>query len=320
LTSEPTATVEIMFSSADSSECLAPGPVLLDATNWLSGALATVVAVDDQLDDGDQPCHIALTTASTDLNYHQRVISDTLFIVQDNDLVTLESAAWSDSPMAQLGEPVTYTYRITNTGDVTLTVQAIDSKLGPVTFASNQIAPKQMTEGTVHYVIRETDAPGPQQSTVTITGTAALGTVVTSTTATEVAIVVMPQIDIRLVRLSPPLITDGSIVTYGLSITNAGFVEAIVESIEGAPTPLKMEGALSNTTCTAPITIMPQSTHQCLIIWQALKTGSDAIEYKVTVKVSGPLQSSAVLDDSAIVVISGPTEAIQRLYLPIIKR
>lgn len=319
LTSEPTATVLITFNSEDSSECQAPSSVLLDATNWLTGVVATVNAMDDQLDDGDQSCHIPMTVTSADHNYHQRVITDAVFTIQDNDLVALQSAVWSNSTTAQIGEMITYTYRVTNTGDVPLTIAAVDSKLGPVPFANNQLAPKQMTEGVLHYTIVEADVPGPRQATVAVTGTAQLGTVVTATMTTAVAITVMPEIEVELRRLSPPQITEGSVVTYGLTITNAGFVAAVVESIDGAPDPIQA-AALAAGTCTAPVTIAPQSSYDCLLTWQAIGPQDEAVAYKVTVKLNGPLQSSATLNDSATVIISPPTAATLYLFLPVIKR
>ncbi|MEZ4727586.1 MAG: Calx-beta domain-containing protein [Caldilineaceae bacterium] len=320
LTSQPTATVQITLASDDPSECRAPEPVMLDATNWLTGTVVTLAAVDDQLDDGDQSCHIQITADSTDLNYHAKAIEPIALTIQDNDLVTMQVAAWSNTSTVQLGEPLTYTYRLTNTGDVTLTVQAVDSKLGPIVFGQNHVPPKGTVEGVLRYTVQEADAPGPLQTTVTASATATLGTPITTTTATAVAITVMPEIEIAFERLSPPHIVAGSVVTYGLTITNAGFVDAVVESIDGAPKAGVTAATVAATTCAAPLTIGRQSNYYCLLAWEATQVDGNVVEFAVTVKVNGPLQSSASFNDSAIVVIGGPTEAAVHLFLPIIKR
>lgn len=320
LTSQPTATVLITPTSGDTSECRAPDPVMLDATNWLAGTVVTLSAVDDHLDDGDQPCHIQMASASADFNYHTRAIEPITLTIQDNDLVMMQVAAWSNTATAQLGEPITYTYRLTNTGDVTLTVQGVDSKLGPIVFNQNRVAPKGIAEGVLHYTIQETDAPGPLQTTVTASGVAELGTPVTVTTATAVAISIMPQIAIAFERLSPPHVIAGAVVTYGLTITNAGFVDAVVESIKGAPKAGVTAAMVAATSCATPLTITHQSTYHCILAWEATQVEGNVVEFAITVKVNGPLQSSASLTDSAIVVIGGPTEAAVHLFLPIIKR
>jgi hypothetical protein len=66
----PTADVTINLSSNDLSECtVSPASITLNASNWQSGASFTVEGVNDDLDDGVQPCTIATTVNSSDSAY-----------------------------------------------------------------------------------------------------------------------------------------------------------------------------------------------------------------------------------------------------------
>ena len=86
LTSQPTATVSVpLMASGD--ECdVWPGSVSLDAETWASGVTATVTAVDDDIDDGDQVCPVVTGLAgSTDGHYNGLNPDDVTVIVGDND-------------------------------------------------------------------------------------------------------------------------------------------------------------------------------------------------------------------------------------------
>lgn len=320
LTSEPTATVTLAFSSSDPTECKAPTTVTLNELNWRTGLTMTVTAVDDQLDDGDQPCTITLAATSSDPSYQGRAVAPLPFSVANSDLVALKVAAWTDVSTAQLGQPITYTYRVTNTGDVTLTIQAVATHVGALAITPQAIAPHSVAQGVAYYTIKESDAPGPFQSTVVVTGTAVMGTIVTDQVEATVGITIMPTIAAQVERLSPPQISDGAVVTYQVSITNTGFVAALVEQIEGVPHHVAQAAAVEGTTCTAPLTLSPQTTYRCLLLWKAVKNEGDVVEFAVTVRIAGPLQSSAVLKDSAIVIVSGPNDTLRYLYLPLVKR
>ena len=72
LTSQPESTVVIPLSAL-SGECLvSPTSVSLSASDWNIGVTATVYAVDDDFQDGSQPCIVETERAqSNDLNYDQ---------------------------------------------------------------------------------------------------------------------------------------------------------------------------------------------------------------------------------------------------------
>lgn len=320
LTSEPTATVTLAINPSDGSECTTPGQLTLDAINWRTGVTMTVAAVDDRLDDGGQSCTVSMAATSPDPTYQGRAIEPLTFTVEDTNRVAMKATGWTDTATAQLGQPITYTYRVTNTGDVTLTLQAIATHLGTIAITPQALAPQQAAQGIAHYTLTESDAPGPFHSTVVVTGTAVMGTVVTDQAQTKVDVTVMPTINAQVERLSPPQISDGAVVTYELSITNTGFVAATIDQIEGVPHHHVQAAGSNTSTCTAPFILGPRTTYRCLLLWQAIKSESDVVEFTVTVHVKGPLQSLAQFTDSAIVIVSGPNEALRYLYLPLVKR
>lgn len=320
LTSQPTATVEIALTSADPSECQPTGNATVDATNWQSGVTVAVAVVDDQLDDGAQSCPMQMAVISADPNYHQRAIEPLTFAVADSDVVALQVAATADVTTAQLGQTIQYSYRVTNTGDVTLTLTALDSHAGAISFTPQTLAPRAVAQGTGQYLVRESDAPGPLQSHLIVTGTAALGTIVTGAANTTVAIAVMPSVDVSVKRLGPPQISAGMVVTYQVTMSNTGFVAAVVNRIEGAPNTAVQAADSTVAACATPLTLAPKSSHSCFLFWQAVKTDSDVVEFTVNVHLQGPLQSTAVLNGNATVVVGGPNDARWHLYLPAVKR
>jgi hypothetical protein len=82
-----------------------------------------------------------------------------------------------DVASAAVGDTITYSYHVTNTGNVTLdTLTATDSRLGTVTLDKKSIAPDAVTTGTLTYTVTSDDLPGPLDNTVTVTGTTASGT------------------------------------------------------------------------------------------------------------------------------------------------
>jgi hypothetical protein len=63
---------------------------------------------------------------------------------------------------AEVGETITYTYRVTNTGDVTLdSVAAYDDKLGEIKLDATSLSPGVGTSGALTHTIVEVNLPGP---------------------------------------------------------------------------------------------------------------------------------------------------------------
>jgi uncharacterized repeat protein (TIGR01451 family) len=104
---------------------------------------------------------------------------------------------------AQVGETITYTYQVTNTGNVTLGVEAVDDQLGPVSlrlspggtllFPVQTLQPGQTALGTHSYTVQVRDLPGPLTNTVVVTGTSATA-VITATAQASVVLLAPPTV------------------------------------------------------------------------------------------------------------------------------
>jgi uncharacterized repeat protein (TIGR01451 family) len=90
---------------------------------------------------------------------------------------------------ASPGTTITYTYYVTNTGDVSLSgVTAVDDPLGTVTLGASTLAPDDWTTGVLTYTVVEGDLPGPLVNTVIVTGTLLAGNSVTDTDTASVTL------------------------------------------------------------------------------------------------------------------------------------
>jgi hypothetical protein len=87
------------------------------------------------------------------------------------------------------GETITYTYRVENTGNVSLdSVSANDDRLGVISLDATTLAPSEFATGFATYVVKESDWPGVLGNTVTASGTPPVGDVVTDTDTTTVRV------------------------------------------------------------------------------------------------------------------------------------
>jgi uncharacterized repeat protein (TIGR01451 family) len=91
---------------------------------------------------------------------------------------------------AKMGESITYTYKVTNTGNVTLTaVRADDDRLGTIRLFTITLEPGQTTTGTAtHTVVAGDLLRGSLVNIVTVTGTPPTGPDVTSTNSASVKV------------------------------------------------------------------------------------------------------------------------------------
>ena len=125
---------------------------------------------------------------------------------------------------ACIGETITYTYRVTNTGDVTLTnVNVNDNMLGSIVLNTTTLNPGEYAVGTAHYTVNEDDLPGPIINHATASGTPPSGENVTDTDYVSVEVCYHPSIDlIKEADLDEACI--GETITYTYTVTNTGDV------------------------------------------------------------------------------------------------
>ncbi|HEU5037584.1 MAG TPA: hypothetical protein VFT70_11300 [Nocardioides sp.] len=133
-----------------------------------------------------------------------------------------------DGPDA--GDTITYSFTVTNTGNVTLhPVTLSDPKLGAITCPSAALSPGAHASCTDKpYALTQADVDaGRVDNTATATGTPPSGSTVTDADSTSTP--VAPQPSINLVKAASAVhdvngngIDDGDTVVYGFAVTNTG--------------------------------------------------------------------------------------------------
>lgn len=153
----------------------------------------------------------------------------------------------ADFSTTQVGETLTYTYQITNTGNVTLTdVTALDDKLGTVPLPVTSLAPGEMAQGQLSYTVSQDDGPGPLENTVTVQGTSPIGSQVSATDTVSVNIQALPFVVAKTADVD--MAEVGQEITYTYYITNTGNIELTIVSASDD----KLGAVPLNTTTLAP--------------------------------------------------------------------
>jgi hypothetical protein len=142
LTSEPTAPVTIPLAPSNNQCRIASPSVLLHSGNWHSSVRTTVIAIDDDILDGDRTCIIqAGPGSSSDPHYQGLSSSGATVLVQDDDrerriYLPLAVRDWPPTPATPTLQPISnpdndgaFTVTWTTVPDVTAyrLEQALDS-------------------------------------------------------------------------------------------------------------------------------------------------------------------------------------------------
>ena len=78
----------------------------------------------------------------------------------------------ADPTSAAVGDTITYTYTISNSGNVTVeNISLQDNKLGAISLSDTTLAPGENITATATYTVTISDLPGPIVNTATVTGT-----------------------------------------------------------------------------------------------------------------------------------------------------
>jgi hypothetical protein len=129
----------------------------------------------------------------------------------------------TDGPYINTGDAVTWTYKVTNTGNVTLTnVTVQDSKIGAVTGCATELAKGASSTCTATGTAMKSDPDIPYANTGTATGTPEVGSDVTGSNSSSY-FGSSPGIDID-VSNNGPLILVGTDTVWDFVATNTGNV------------------------------------------------------------------------------------------------
>lgn len=153
--------------------------------------------------------------------------------IPEPGLEVVKSADLVDRTDFRAGETVTYLFRVTNTGNVTMhDVAPVEGefsgtgKIGDLTPASASLAPGEIAMFTAPYTLTQADVDsGVVTNTATVTGVPPTGPPVTSPpSTTEVPTPATPAIAVLKSSDTQTLRTVGQKVTYTFAVTNTGNV------------------------------------------------------------------------------------------------
>ena len=220
------------------------------------------------------------------------------------------------------GQVVTYTFEVTNSGNVTLTdVRVSDplAGLSPLSCAPAQPAsldPGATMTCTATYTTTQADVNrGSIANTATVTGTPPTGSAVTDTDSALVEAIQGPGIDIEKSASPTTYGAPGQVVTYTFEVTNSGNV-----TLDGVRVSDPLAG-LSPLSCAPaqPASLDPGATMTCTATYTTTQADVNRGSIANTATVTGtPPTGSAVTDtDSALVeAIQGPGIDIEKSASP----
>jgi len=273
----------IRFST---SEGTFPNESSIYTTTVTGGQATTTLTLTPPADSAEIIASVESITGSTSVD----IIHPAIDILVTPNQTTVRS-----------GQDVTYTYQITNTGDVTLTAVTVVDDHGTVC-ENITVAAK-----AAHSCTRRSPALF-QTTTITATATGQdpLGNDVSDSDSTTVS-VVSPAIDL-LVTYQQTTIHSGELVTYTYQITNTGDVtltDVTVVDDNGSPG----DGHDDLTVCEYPF-LQAEATRSCTSSTTITRTTASI----ATVSGQDPLGRKVTDSDSTTIIVGG------EIYLPIVTR
>jgi uncharacterized repeat protein (TIGR01451 family) len=227
-------------------------------------------------------------TAEADGDISDMHVSDTADCVTDvlNPDITITKSC---PDFAQVGDTITYTIRVTNSGDEALeNITVEDTILGDLSddFVDT-LAPGAFDEQTFDYEVTD-ESPDPIENTVTAEANGVQSEEVVDSTADCVTDVLNP--DITVTKSCPDFAQVGDTITYTIRVTNSG--DEALENITVEDTIL---GDLSDDFVD---TLAPGAFDEQTFDYEVTDESPDPIENTVTAEANG-VQSEEVVDSTA---------------------
>ena len=184
--------------------------------------------------------------------------------------ISLKKSA-SISSYSAPGTLVTYFYKVTNTGNVTLspvTVTDPMAGLSAISCPDTSLAPWESETCSATYTTTQGDVDrGSLKNTATATGTPPSGPPVTATSSLCIPAVQTPSVSLLKSADVPTVSAVGQIVTYTFTITNTGNVTLSDVDVTDAQASPSLDSSLGPITCTTgtngSITLAPGATDTC---------------------------------------------------------
>ncbi len=200
------------------------GDISLNNVLLAPGATATGSATHTVIEtDLPGPLTNTATAKGTDTQ-GKAVTSQTKASVELTYTATMEVTKSPSATSARVGESVTYTYTVRNTGTVSIKgLKLDDNKLKGIKVDKDALVPGDTATGTATYTVVETDLPGPLTNVVTVTATDSTGKAMTAEARASVELTYSASMEI-VKTPSTATAKVGDTVTYSYTVRNTGTV------------------------------------------------------------------------------------------------
>ena len=200
------------------------------------------------------------------------------------------------------GTTITYSYRVTNTGNVTLESVGVTDPLpglSAVSCPSTTLAVGAVETCTATYTTTQADVDrGSVTNTGTASGTvAASGHTVTATSTVTVPAVQQPAIALTKTSTSTSFTAPGTVITYDYQVTNTGNVTL------GSMTLTDPLAGLSPVNCQGVTSLLPGASVTCTATYTTTQADVDAGGVTNTATVSGTPPSGVPVGDTSSVTV-----------------
>jgi uncharacterized repeat protein (TIGR01451 family) len=200
------------------------GTITLNAAQLAPGSTATGTAT-HTVNETDLPGPLTnIATARATDSQNKPVTATATATVQLTYTATMEVTKTPSAASARVGESITYTYTVRNTGAVSIKgLKLNDDKLKGITVDKDTLLPGDTATGTSTYTILETDLPGPLTNVVTATATDSTGKAMTGEARASVELTYSASMEI-VKTPSSTTAKVGDTVTYSYTVRNTGGV------------------------------------------------------------------------------------------------
>ena len=218
----------------------------------------------------------------------------------------------------KVGDAITYTFTVTNTGNTTLSNIIINDALtDSVNLATtpSTLAPNGIGTATATYIIKQSDidtgqvtnsatATGTTPSGDTVTDTS--GTTITNDTATVTALSPDPKIAVVKVGAVAGTVAVGNAITYGFTVTNTGNTTLANIVINDALT-----GSVN--LATTPATLAPNATGTATATYIIKQSDIDAGQVTNSATATGTIPAGGTVTDTSGTAINNDTATVTTL-------
>jgi hypothetical protein len=137
----------------------------------------------------------------------------------------LQVSMSADRQTASIGDNISYSYTVTNTGQVNLTqVVLTDARLGKITLATDNLTPQAVLTATAKYTVLASDLPGPLASSASVTAVSTSGQNVTASATASVTLnPLQPALQVSM-SADRQTASVGDNISYSYAVTNTGQV------------------------------------------------------------------------------------------------